>query len=280
MMSPRRHVHLGDQDWLPMADFIRAHEARADAGDPKAAAALGLRLGACHRVLRDYAPERLLQEYEDEIAYSTRGDDTSINEVRRTNIENRFLQRADQYDDCSVLTAHHLARAAHWLEQAARAGDVNAQLRFADLGLAEFDSRERVVRDPREAHRRRALARSWLQERIQAGDEHALRAKVQALDGRGLLFERSDRELRIHEYALQLAVAERMARSAQPAGVAELVEAQRPGRRAGQQNEFARLWEHGPGRYPSDAFQAAEWAEIEEAGRQIYTNYFAGAEGR
>lgn len=101
-------------------------QARADAGDAKAACRLGIELLRCQRLgwFQDYTREHLLYA---EAEATKAGDLDLADELARANLHYREIGLA-----CAELSPALMERGAHYLRQAALAGEPEAMLRYAD----------------------------------------------------------------------------------------------------------------------------------------------------
>lgn len=221
--------------------------AAAESGDASAAHALGSRSATCMTILRDKTPASILADFQDEMdvgkAVSDRFDAAHL-EGRRQNIARRFAQDFDQYEDCAEIGAQRMADYLEWLERAGMAGSAVARLRYVEaLQTAYSDDRGALIADIEEAGRRRALARTWLEDGVRSGDEPAFHAYAEALKGSWLY--REDYALAMaHAYALELAQQRRM-------------------------GNFQQRWREGMRGY-GDRLTPAQWADASRRGRQIF----------
>lgn len=101
-------------------------QARADAGDGQAACRLGIELLRCQRLARfkDYTKQHLLHA---EAEATKAGDLDLADELARANLHYREIGLA-----CAALPPALIERGAHYLRQAALAGEPEAMLRYAD----------------------------------------------------------------------------------------------------------------------------------------------------
>lgn len=274
-----RHVNasapVADVQRTTRADVAARFAAAADAGNPEAAYVAGRSLAECHRILRDDTPEAMLSSHRDEMLELQQREGTPAYEHLQQQFEGRFARRVDGYVECSTLAPGLVARSVGWLEQAAAAGHPGARKAYPALAMAEFETREGIIRDPMEARRRQALARAYIEEAVAAGDQQALNVYVGAQHGRGPLYPEDRRALQVYGYVHQLALNQ--PRTADP--TTDAVRARIERRRnelAGTPGEdrFQSLLRDGPFRAPSEAFSDAEWAEITAEGRRIFEDTF------
>lgn len=264
----------------PRAEVASTLAAAADAGEVRAAHILGTRLLGCDRVLRDNRPAEVLQRYHDDLAEAQTRAGTPMHETLRRNADNRFAAQVDDYRDCRDVPAAMLAKAAEWLEQAAAAGHPEARRAYPQLAMSEFETREGVIRNPKEAQRRRALARSYLEEAVAAGDRQALRTFVEAQAGRGPLYPENRRTMQVYSYVQELASLQPRANlDPQVAALQARVDQRRVA--SGGQSQDARfrtLLAEGPPRYPPGAYTDAEWADMVAQGRRIFETAYRSSQ--
>ncbi|MEZ0472673.1 hypothetical protein [Luteimonas salinilitoris] len=228
----------------PLPEVFDALQEAAAAGDMDGAYILGVRSAQCRTVLRRDSPESLIHEYRDrKILYSGPGD----SRPHRENREKELQEKLSQYEDCAVLGQERASAGADWLERAGRSGEASARLAFVTHALEEYATRGALIADIEEAGRRQKLAREWLEQLVQDGNEQALHYYVDALDGRYALYARDEPASMAHAYAL------------------DLVRSRRVG-------DFDQLWRQGPERYGNRT--PAEWDEITSHGREIYREHF------
>lgn len=256
-------------------DVVDRFMAAADAGDPQAAYVVGRRLAECHAILRDDTPQAVLDSYRNDLEHLQSRQDAAGNDVVRGNIERNFAMRVDRFEACNALAPELLARSAAWLEQAAAAGHSDARRDYARLAMAEFDTREGIIRQPLEARRRQGLARGYLEDALRAGDRAALQTYVEAQRGRGPLYPENLRNAQVYGYVQQLAAQQPRPPDPQLAALHARIEQTRVERGgASQADAFEALLRDGPSRYPPDAFSDAEWREIASEGRRIFEDAF------
>lgn len=231
----------------PFAPVFGSLRAAAEAGDVSAAHVLGSRAADCMTMLRDKTPASMLADFQDEMhvekGMSDRFDAKHL-ESRRQNIARQFAQQLDRYENCAAIGAARMADYLRWLERAGAAGNASARLRYVDaLQAAYSDDRGALIARIEEAGRRRALARTWLEELVRSGDESAFHTYSQALKGSWLY--REDYALAMaHAYALELAQARRM-------------------------GNFQQRWQEGMRGY-GDRLTPAQWAAASRRGREIF----------
>lgn len=258
-------------------EVVDRFAAAADAGDPEAAYMAGRSLSDCHRILRDDTPAAVLSQQREDTLELQQLEGKAGYENLQQQLEQRLANRASDYSECNALAPQLIARSIRWLEQAAAAGHEGARREYPRLAMAEFESREGIIRDPLEARRRQALARALLEEAVNAGDRAALQMYVEAQRGRGPLYSEDRRTAQVYGYVESLAMA-------QPRPDVDLRLAailrrddQRRVEAGGRSREdaFRTLLSDGPPRYPQDAFSNEEWMAITEEGRRIFLDVYA-----
>lgn len=231
----------------PFSTVFERLRAAADAGDVSAAHALGSRSAMCMTMLRDQTPASMLADFRDEVHVgkgTTDPSDAAHLERRQQNIARRFSRQLDVYEDCAAIGTVRMADYLRWLERAGAAGSATARLRYVEaLQTAYSDDRGALIAQIEEAGRRRALARTWLEEGVRNGDESAFYTYSQALKGSWLY--REDYPLAMaHAYALELAQQRRM-------------------------GNFQSRWQEGMRGY-GDRLTPAQWTHVTRQGRRIF----------
>ncbi|MEN5062228.1 hypothetical protein [Luteimonas sp. TWI1416] len=254
---------------IPIAEVVARYAGPADAGDVKAAYIVGARVGSCHRTLREYTPQATLADYRRGIDHID--DDHPNSEVIRDNVERQLVASSDRFNECRAIPSDILAKAVPWLEQAAAAGHIGARHAYPDVAMREFDSREGIIRNPLEARRRRTLARTYLEEAVQAGNREALQRYARAQNGRGPLYPEDRRAAQVYGYVEALAMRQPRRLDPRTAAIQARVERRRVelGGRS-QPDAFSTLLRDGPVRYPTDAFSDSEWEAIAAEGRRLF----------
>lgn len=233
---------------LPLSEIHDELRAAAQQGDSKAAHALGSRLARCNSMLRERTPAALLEELERDIETHSAVDRES-QELRMANLRRRITEDLERYEDCASIPFESRNQALAWLEKAGSEGDLAAKLAFVSAWSEQASDRHALIADVERVAAQRELARQWLQQALEAGDESALDRAMAAHSGSGGLYPRSEVQERAFAYAQQLV----------------------QGRRTGK---FDALWEHGPERY-GKTLTAQDWDAIEKQGREIFNAYFA-----
>lgn len=273
----------GESDPWQMSreDVAARYAAAADAGDMEAAYIAGSRLAECHRILAKDTPQAVLTEYRTLVPLElARLEGTPAFERVKQEGEERFVTRLDRYEECSALAPALVSRSVAWLEQAAADGHPGARKRYPELAMAEFESREGVIRNPLEARRRQAIARRYLEAQVHAGDRAALQAFVAAQRGQGPLYPEDRRTAEVYGYVQRLATTAGTAQFASndDPRIAAILEANERRRVAAggrsRVDEFQALWRGGPERDPG-AFTNAQWDSIAAEGRRIFQESFA-----
>lgn len=187
-------------DDTPIAAALPSLQARADAGDSQAACRLGIELLRCsHRDNLVAANAEAFARQERQLEAKGQLDDAD--EVAASLLANADLQRR-----CAGLDAAQIARAGHYVRQAALAGEPEAVLRYAQgetLGPGNF----RFVRSPAFDTWRRE-ARPLLERALRAGQPAAVLAMAQVHHDDGwlaMLFPRDPLEAEVN-----LALARRL----------------------------------------------------------------------
>lgn len=268
---------------LTRQEVVERYATSADAGNPESAYIVGRSLAECHRILRDDTPAAVLSQRREDMIELQQREGAPAFENLQQQLEQRSVRRTERYSDCSALAPKLVARSIKWLEQAAAAGHQGARKNYPELAMAEFETREGIIRDPLEARRRQRLAREYLEDAVREGDRQALNGYVGAQYGRGPLYPEDRRAAQVYGYVQQLAWHQ-PPQSSDP--VRDAVEARHDRLRverggASRQDTFQSLLRNGPVRSPSEAFSDAEWAEITAEGRRIFEDSFrSGAPGR
>jgi len=266
----------GPDPWrMTRQEVVAQFAASADAGDAGSAYIVGRRLAECHRILREDTPQSVLASYRDDLLELQQREGTPAYAVIRGNVERRFAGRVDGFADCSALTPGLIEKSAQWLERAAAAGHAGARKDYPSLAMAEFQTRDGIIRDAKEAQRRQTLARGYLEDAVQAGDRQALHTYADAQHGRGPLYPEDRRAAQVYGYVQQLAFQQPRTVDPRMAALQEVVDRERVARGGATRDEtFQSLLRNGPDRYPPDAFSDAEWTEIAEEGRRIFETSF------
>lgn len=268
---------------LTRQELVARFAASADAGDPESAYLVGRSLAECHRILRDDTPAAALSRLREDMLELEQREGMAGNESLQQQFEQRAARRTEHYSECGALAPELVARSSKWLEQAAAAGHQGARKEYPELAMAEFETREGIIRDPLEARRRQELARGYLEDAVRAGDTQALNAYVGAQYGRGPLYPEDRRAAQVYGYVQQLVLHQPKPQASDPVGDAvqarlDRLRIERGG--ASRANTFQSLLRDGPRRPTSDAFSDAEWAEITAEGRRIFEDSFrVGAPG-
>lgn len=269
-------ISSGPDPWrMTRQEVVAQFAASADAGDPQSAYIIGRRLAECHRILREDTPQAVLSRYREDLLDLQQREGTPAYETVQRNVERRFAGRVDGYMDCSALAPELVARSVGWLEQAAVAGHQGAREHYPRLAMAEFETREGIIRNPMEARRRQVLARGYLEDAVRAGDRQALHTYVDAQHGRGPLYPEDRRAAQLYGYVQQLALHQPGAVDPQMAALQALLDRDRVERGlATRDDTFQALLRNGPERYPTNAFNDSEWAGIAAEGRRIFEESF------
>lgn len=231
----------------PFATVFADMQTAANGGDMSAAYALGSRAADCMKVLRDRTPEAILADFREEMEWADSGaaqSNPGHRETRRRNVSNRFARDLDTYENCAAIGMQRLGGHLDWLERAGAAGDLNARLRFVTAFESAYENdRGALITNIEEAGRRRALARAWLEDLVQRGEESAFHVYAEALQG-SLLYRADYKRAMAYAYAL------------------ELVRERRVG-------NFEQRWREGLRPY-GDRLTPAQWLDASRHGREIF----------
>jgi hypothetical protein len=161
--------------------------------EPGEAMALAVRLSQCLRPLA-------LKEKDEEADFARRR-----RQARDRGDTEQILQRIDEQQaearnrraDCMALDAGFKAEMLSWYERAAREADdaalrSNARLAYVRQAFVDFPGEADILARLDEAQRRRDLARAWLLDELEAGNERALEPWLDALHDASPLFPRAD----------------------------------------------------------------------------------------
>lgn len=236
----------------PLPEVFEMLQAKAERGDMQAAYVLGSRSAECMNRIRNDSPDKLLEDYRQDIAIDESGRDLAPRDRERLNAnrDRQFASRLKRYEECAVLGEDALAGHLEWLERAGASGIEKARLAYARYALAECESdRGALIADIETAARRRERAVEWLGQLVADGNEDALNMLVESPEISGLAADRV--ALMSYRYTL------------------DLVRSRRVGK-------FPALWEAGPARY-GDEFTAQQWDQIATRGRRIFREDFEDA---
>ena len=232
--------------WRPPFDQVYpALRAAAGGGDLEAAYVLGKRSAQCRTTAEEHAPEKMLEQWEEEAQSVPPGPDAR---GRMETLRNRYAGDLAQYEACAAVGRDALDESLAWLERAGRGEVEGARLAYVGAWSEQAGrDRDELIADIERAAEQRNLAREWLQEGLVAGDEAALDQYIDAYSGRGGLFARDPVQEMAYRYARDLVQGRRVSR-------------------------FDALWSDGPTRYGKMTSQ--QWDAAEAQGRALFKSYY------
>lgn len=169
-----------------------------------------------------------------------------------------------QIERCGHFAPEEIADYHAWLEHAARSGNVEAKVAYADHALREFSGRtpyrvdfkhDPILGNLPEVIRRRDLARTWAEDAVRAGNFEILLVLQNQYDASGALYPRDHVRYWIYDHAADLSLAW-----------------QSPWNATG----LAELWQSGPERR-DDRLTPEQWREVERQARELYLRYYGEA---
>lgn len=230
---------------LPFDQVYPALRAAAEGGDFDAAYVLGRRSAHCRKTVEEYAPEKMLKEWDGEMESVPPGPDA---QGRMENLRNRYADDLAQYEACNAVGRDALDESLAWLERAGRGEVKDAKLTYVRAWSEQVGrNRGELIADIERAAEQRSLAREWLEEGLFAGDEGALDQYIDAYSGRGGLFARDPVQEMAYRYARDLVQGRRVSR-------------------------FDALWANGPTRFGEMTSQ--QWDAAEAQGRALFKRYY------
>jgi hypothetical protein len=165
--APPGEITLRRASDTPLADIAPVLQARADAGDARAACRLGVDLLRCQylALLGDAELERLANR---ERAQSEKGKLDQANATAMMLLRHAELQRT-----CAGLDQDLIARGAHYLRQAALAGEQDAVVRYATGGTFRVTGSNAYIATP-EFDQWRREAPAMIRRALEAGQPGAV----------------------------------------------------------------------------------------------------------
>lgn len=233
--------------WLspPLDEVYAELRAAAERGDIDAAYVLGDRSAQCRKTMVERAPDKLLAELEQEMAFPGAAE---YAQARLANVHDRIAGDLARYEACSRVGQAALDESLMWLERAGRGEAKDARLAYvAAWSEQTAGDRDGLIADIERAATQRTLAREWLGQGLAAGEERALDLYIDAYATGGGLFPRDRMQELAYRYARDLVQGRRGSR-------------------------FEALWADGPTRFGDLTPQ--QWDAIEAQGRAIFKTHY------
>ena len=156
-----------------LADIAPGLQARADAGDARAACRLGTDLLRC-RFVAGWSDEQIEQMASRESELAAKGNLDQANSIAMTLLRHAELQRL-----CAGLDETLLARGGQYLRQAALAGEPDAVVRYAAGGAFRATGSNSFIATP-EFDQWRREAPAMIQRALEAGEPGAVLLMLQS----------------------------------------------------------------------------------------------------
>lgn len=146
-------------------EIISALRPLAESGDRKSALLLYLKLSSCHSALTSVP------------------DQSEVEAYRKAGADNDLLKNAAQaLEECDGVSDELLAERGVWLEAAANAGLVEAQILYAIDSSAILGNESEMLRDPEKVQRYKSSAMRFLNDAASGGNVDALMRLGNAYD--------------------------------------------------------------------------------------------------
>lgn len=159
---------------IPLDERIAQLQLLASSGRADAMLALGRALLDCRLV--DPRDDQAIERHWIDFFLRTQSDNAeTIDDAAVTEMVSSMKHRmVDLRERCARVDANGISHWLDWVEQAARAGDTQAMLDYAELAINARRDGEAPTAPADEIARRRALAREYLWRALQRGDCRAL----------------------------------------------------------------------------------------------------------